>query len=110
MNAVPQRVWADRLVDSGAAGDPSHDPTGAVAVHSQTVRPEEDRAFQSFADGQVDRSGGARRERDRDNLAALAQHGEGAVAAFDAELVDVSAECLGDPQPVDREQRDQRCS
>ena len=54
---------------------------------------------------EVDRPGGARGERDGDDLAALAQHGQGAVPAFETELVDVGAERFGDPQPVDRQQR-----
>jgi hypothetical protein len=47
-------------------------------------------------------------ERDGDDLAALTQHGQGAVTAFQAELVDVAAEGFGDPQAVDRQQTDQR--
>jgi hypothetical protein len=78
-----------------------------VAVHPLSVRAEEDRPVEAFTDGEVDRPGGARRERDGDDLAALAQDGEGAVAAFDAEGVDVGAEGFGDPQAVDREQRDE---
>ncbi|HEV8625790.1 MAG TPA: hypothetical protein VG034_15130 [Acidimicrobiia bacterium] len=42
---------------------------------------------------------GAKREGDA--LAALAGHGEGAVAAFETERFDVGAERLGDPQPVE---------
>jgi hypothetical protein len=45
---------------------------------------------------------------DGDQLAALTQHGQGAVPAFETEIVEVGAECFGDPQPVDRQQADQR--
>ena len=97
---VAQGVRADGLVDTGATGDAANDPAGAVAVHPLAVRPKEDRAVESFADGEIDGSGGARCEWDGDDLAALAQHGEGAVSAFDAEGVDVGAEGFRDPQPV----------
>ena len=93
---VAQRVRADRLVHSGASGDAAHDPARAVAVHSLTVRAQEDRSVEPFTDREVDRAGGTRGERDGDDLAALAQHGQGAVATFEAEFVDVRAECLGD--------------
>ena len=84
---VAQRVRSDPLGDPGAAGDPAHDPAGGVAVEPAAVGGEEDRSFAAFADGQVDGAGGAGRERDGDDLAALAQDGEGAVAAFEAERV-----------------------
>src|SRR4051812_40914565 len=77
---VPQGVRPDRLGDAGAAGDAAHNPAGVEAL----------------TDGEVDRTGGTRCERDGDDLAALAQHGEGAVPAFEAELVDVRAQGLGD--------------
>lgn len=35
---VAQGVWADGLVDAGAAGDAAHDAAGAVAVHALPVR------------------------------------------------------------------------
>jgi hypothetical protein len=49
-----------------------------------------------------------RRERDGDDLAALAGNRERPVAAFQIEVLDVGAGGFGDPQPVRREQRDQR--
>ena len=39
-----------------------------------------------------------------DQLAALTEHGQGAVAMFETEIVDVGAERFGDAQPVDRQQ------
>ena len=60
----------------------------------------------ALADGQVDRPGGARRERDGDDLAALADDHQGAVAAFQAQLLDVSAGSLRHPQPVQGQQGD----
>jgi hypothetical protein len=46
-------------------------------------------------------------EWDDDDLAALAQDREGEVSALDAEGIDVGADGCGDPQPVDRQRRDQ---
>jgi hypothetical protein len=69
---------------------------------------EEDGSVAAFAGGQVDRPGGAGRERDGDDLAALAGDRQGPVPALQAQVLDVSAGGLRDPQPVQREQRDQR--
>ncbi len=49
----------------------------------------EDRPINPFSDGQVDRASCAWCKRDGDQLAALTQHGQGAVPAFQAEVVDV---------------------
>jgi hypothetical protein len=65
-------VRADRLADAGAAGDPADDPGSAVPVQPPPDSAEEHRPLGPFADGQVDRPGGARRERDGDDLATLA--------------------------------------
>jgi len=69
---VPQRVWPDGLGDSGTAGHPAHDPRGAVPVQLPSIGCEEDRPIQPLTDGQVDRPSRPRRERDGDDLAALA--------------------------------------
>jgi len=50
----------------------------------------------------------ARCQRDGDDLAALPGDGQGPVPAFQAQLLDVSAGGLRDPQPVQRQQGDQR--
>jgi hypothetical protein len=65
---------------------------------------QEQRSVGVFADGQVDRPGGPRRQRDRHHLAALAGHGESPVPALEAQVLDVRAGGLGNPQPVQREQ------
>jgi hypothetical protein len=105
---VPQRVRPDRLGDPGAAGDPADDPPGAVPVQPPAIDGQEDGPVTALADGQVDRPGGARRQRDGDDLAALAGDRQGPVPAFQAQLPDVGAGGLRDPQPVQREQGDQR--
>ena len=101
-------LTADGLGDPGAARDLADDPPGAVPVQPAPVFGEEDRPVAAFAGGQVDRPGSARGERDGDDLAALAGNGQGPVAALDAQVLDISAGGLRYPQPVQREQRDQR--
>jgi len=105
---VPERVRADRLGDPGAARHLADDPPGAMPVQAAPVSGEEDGAVAAFAGGQVDCPGGAGRERDGDNLAALAGDRQRPVATFQAQVLDVGTGGLGDPQPVQREQRDQR--
>jgi hypothetical protein len=78
-----------------------------MPVQPTAIRNQEQRPVTALADGQVDRPGGARRERDRDDLAALAGDHQGAVPAFDAQGLDVGTGGLGDTQPVEGQQRDQ---
>ena len=82
---VPQRVRPDGLGDPGAAGDLADDPRGAMPVQPPAIGSQEDRPFAAFADGQVDRPRGAWRERDSDDLAALAGDHQGPVPALDAQ-------------------------
>jgi hypothetical protein len=105
---VPQRAGRDGLADPGAARNLADDPPGAVPVQPPPVLGQEHRAFGAFADGQVDRPRSARRQRDGDDLAALAGHGQRPVAALEAQVLDVGAGSFRYPQPVQREQRDQR--
>src|SRR6266700_1956483 len=105
---VSERVRSDGLGDPGAARELADDPPGAVPVQAAFAFGEEDRRVAAFAGGQVDRPGGARGERDGDDLAALAGNGQGPVATLQAQVLYISAGGLGDPQPVQREQRDQR--
>jgi hypothetical protein len=69
---VPQRVRLDGLGDPGASGGLADDPGGAMTVQPPAVRGQEDRPRAPFADGQVNRSRSAWRERDGDDLPALA--------------------------------------
>jgi hypothetical protein len=52
--------------------------------------------------------GGARRQRNGHHLAALAGDGQGPVPALQTQVLDVGAGGLGEPQPVQGEQGDQR--
>jgi hypothetical protein len=105
---VPQRVRADGLGDPGPQGNPADDPRGAVPVQPASARGEEHRAACSLADGQVDRPGGAGRERDGDDLAALAGDHQRAVTALEAQVLDVGAGGFLHAQPVKGEQGNQR--
>jgi hypothetical protein len=91
MNAC-RRVWGlTCLVMPARRVTPQTIRAGAVPVESPTVRCEEQRALSALADGEVDRSAGAGRERDGDDLAALAGNHQSAVAAFAAHVLDVGA-------------------
>jgi len=105
---MPERVRSDRLADVGAAGNPPDDPGRAVPVQPPPIGGQEDRPLGPFADREVDGSGGARRQRDGDDLAAFAGDGQRPVASFQAEGLDVGAGGLGHPQAVEGQQRDQR--
>ena len=96
------------LRQPGAASDPADDPPGAMPVQPPPVSGQEERAITSFCDGQVDRSGGAGRERDGDHLAGLASDDQGPVPALQAQVLDVRAGRFGDAQPIQDEKRDQR--
>ena len=61
----------DDFGDPGAPGGRADDPPGAVPVQPPAVSCQEHRPAGVFADGQVDRPGGPRCQRDGDDLAAL---------------------------------------
>jgi hypothetical protein len=79
-----------------------------VPVQPLPVGADEDRPFHALTDRQVDRPRGPGRERDGDYLAALASDNKSAVSPLDAQILDAGASGFGDPQPVERQQRDQR--
>ena len=85
-----------RLLIPALAGDAPHDPPCGVTVESLTVRVDEDRALETFADGEVEGPGDPWGEWHGDDLAALAEHRQGPVAAFQAERFDVRTDRLGD--------------
>ena len=105
---VPQRVRPDGLGDPGAAGDLADDPGGAMAVQPAAVRGQEDRPLAAFTDGEVDRPRGAGRERDGDDLAALAGDHQCPVPALDPHGLNIGAGGFGDPQAVEGQQGDKR--
>jgi hypothetical protein len=103
---VPQRVRADLLGGPGAAGDPAGDPGGAVPVQPLPVRGDEQRPAGALADSKIDGAGGARGERDRNDLAAFAGDDEGSVPALDAQVLDIGSGGLRYPKAVEGEQGD----
>ena len=74
-------------------------PVQPLAVGGQEYRP-----VSALADGKVDRPGGARRQRDGDDLAALAGDRQGPVAALEVQVLDVGAGRLRHPKSVQGEQ------
>jgi hypothetical protein len=105
---VSERMGADFLADPGLPGRPADDPPSAVPVEPPPIGRQEDGALATLADRQVDCPGGAGRERDGDDLPALAGDHQGAMTALDAEPLDIGVRSLGDAQPVEGEQGDQR--
>src|SRR5664280_1622047 len=95
---------ADWLGDPSTAGDPSNDPAGAVTIKTPTVCRDEDGTAVAFSDGQIDRPGSTRCQRDGDGLPALAKDGECPMTPFEAQGLDVGPDRFGDPQPVQRQQ------
>ena len=70
---------------------------GCAGIEPAAVVTEQDRSRGAFADREVDGAGGARHERDRGGLVALADDAQRAMTALDAEVLDVGAACLADP-------------
>jgi len=105
---MPQRVRRDDFADAGAARGVADDPPGTMPVQPPPVRGQEHRPAGPFPDGQVDRPGRARGQRKGDHLAPFAGDRQGPVPAFQAEVLDVRSGGFRDPQPIQREQGDQR--
>jgi hypothetical protein len=80
----------------------------AVAVHPSAFDAEEDRPHRAFPDVQIERSTSSGCDRDGHVLAALAHDRQRPMSTLGRQVVDVRVQRFGDPQPVQREQRDQR--
>jgi hypothetical protein len=104
---VPQGVRPDRLAEPGAAGDPADDPRRAMPIQPTAIGGQKDRSFGALANSQVNRPRGPWRQRDGDDLGALAGNDQSPVPALDAQALDVGAGGFGDPQPIEGQQRDQ---
>jgi hypothetical protein len=92
---MSEGVRPDLLGQPGAAGDAADDPSGAVPVQPLPGSGGEDRSFAALADGEVDRAGGARGERDDGFPAALAGDRQGPVSSLGPQGFDVGAGGLG---------------
>ena len=105
---VAQGVGSDSLGDPGAAGDAPHDPArrrgGRVGCRRRS------RKIGPSLRSPMARST-ARAVRGASGMVTilppLRMHGQGAVPALEAEAFDVGADRFRDPQPVERQQRDQ---
>ena len=51
--AVPQRVWADGLGDSGVFGESADNTCGLVSIQPCSRIGSEDRTFEAFANGEI---------------------------------------------------------
>jgi hypothetical protein len=108
MKACRSVCGGDGLSNPSAAGDLADDSPGAAPVQPPPVRGQEHGPVGAFADGQVDRPCGARRQRDGNDLAALSGDRQRPVPALEAQVLDVGAGRLGDSQAVQRQQGNQR--
>ncbi len=86
---VSECVRTHGLGDPCTPRDASDDSAGAVAVEAAAVNTEEDRALAALTDCEIDRTGRAWGERDRDDFAAFTHNREGSMSAFEAERLDV---------------------
>jgi hypothetical protein len=78
-----------------------------VAVHAGSTTVEQYRADRPLGDGAVDGPSDRWGQWDQDDLAAFAEHAQHSVAVFLAQVGDIQAGCLEDPQPEHAQQADQ---
>ena len=97
---MAEGVRPNCFVDTGPPGHPPDGPASRVAVEALAVAVYEDRPAHALPDREVDRPRCSRGQRDGHDLAALAQHGERAVAALEAERFDVGADGFRDSEAV----------
>jgi hypothetical protein len=81
---------------------------GRMPVHPGAAGIDQDRAARTRSDRPVDGTPDGRRQRDQDNLGALAAHAQHSVTVFLAEVGDVCSGGLEDPQAQQAEHGYQR--
>jgi hypothetical protein len=84
--------------DSRCLGQAPEPPGGCMPVHPGAVAVEQDRPGVPAADGAVDRPADRGRQRNQHDLAAFAADPQDPVAVLLAEIADVRAGGLEDPQ------------
>ena len=84
--------------DSRCLGQAPEPPGGCMPVHPRAVAGEQDRPGVTVIHGAIDRPADRRRQRNQDDLAAFAADPWYPVAMLFAEVADVSAGGLEDPQ------------
>jgi hypothetical protein len=99
-------------LDAGGSGEPVQAAGGRVAVHPGAAGVQQDRPTDPGGYRPVDGPADCGRQRDQDDLGALAAHAQDPVAVFLAEVGDVRAGGFEDPQAEQAEQRrsDSVCS
>jgi hypothetical protein len=85
--------------EPGTLADRADPPVGRAPVEAVAVTASQDRPLVAISDGQVDRPSGPRYERHGGGLVALAHDPQRAMAALDAEVLDVGGAGLADTQP-----------
>ena len=97
---VPQHVRVHpRGVYPTRRGEAVQTPGGAVTVHPGAAPGPQDRPVLPIAHGPLDRAGHRRRQWGEHHLPALAAHFQDAVSVLLAQVLDVRATRLEDPQP-----------
>jgi hypothetical protein len=86
------------ILTPGKRGEPPQPACGCVPVHPGAVAVEQDRRAGAGADCLVDGPAGRWRQRDQDNLGAFAADVQHPVAVLFAQVGDVAAGGLEDPQ------------
>ena len=104
---VAQAVRRDALVDPSSFHEAFDHSVGAVPVHPAALDAKEDRANGALPDVEIEGSAGARGDGNRDVLAAFADNRQRAMASLGRQIADIGVERFGDPQAVQRQQRDE---
>jgi len=91
----------------GSRGQVAEAAGAGVPVHPGTAPVAQQRPVLAAVDGPVDGPPDRGRQRDEDDLGALADHAQDAVAVLLAEVGDVGGAGLEDPQPEQAERGDQ---
>ena len=97
-----------RQPDAGLFGQALEPAGGTVPVHPGTPGGQQDGSGRPFVDGPLDRAADRRRQWDKDHLAALPADAQHPVAVLLAQVLDVAAGGLEDPQAQQPQHRDQR--
>jgi hypothetical protein len=92
---------------SCCVGEPPEPPGGGMPVHPHAVAVKQDRPGVTAVHGAVDGPADRRGQRDQDDLAAFPADAQDPVPVFLAEVADVCAGGLEDPQAQEAEHGDQ---
>jgi hypothetical protein len=105
---VAEHVGVDLRLQADGTSQPPEAPGGRVAVHPGAAAVEQDRPADAVSDRPVDGPANRGRQRDQDDLGALAAYAQHPVAVLFAEVGDVRSGGLEDPQAQEAEHGYQR--